>query len=148
MSRRFAYHDPGEQPDAPRRKKPQDTETASLFDVPAQPKKEREIEPAYQPDSPTSREAARRIAPHTLAMRENVRNAITSAGERGMTRRELEGVTGYLTQTLCARLNELEQVKEIRKLTRLENNAITVVRREGCAIYVGKTVKIATEEAA
>jgi hypothetical protein len=118
-------------------------EQIDAFNQPAQPPREREREPAYQPDSETSRAAARSIAPHTLAMRENVLNAIKAAGDRGITRKELESVTGYLTQTLCARLNELEQMKDIRKLKRIIAGEETTIRRQGCAIYIHKRIKVA-----
>lgn len=102
-----------------------------------QPPKESEKIPAYQPSSETSMNAAKRVSPHTAAMRETVRDAVANAGDRGVTRKELESITGYLTQTLCARLNELEQSGEIRKLRRLnEKQQVEILRRDECSIYV------------
>lgn len=125
-------------PDPPhRRRKPVEKVTGDLFGEPQPIPHSHDREAPYQPGSATSKAAARAITPRGAAMRENVRNAIIAAGERGITRRELEGVTGYLTQTLCARLNELEELRDIRKLTRLDiDNQEEVLRRQGCAIYV------------
>ncbi len=72
--------------------------------------REKEIEAPARQSSQTSKAAARKIQSHSLAMRQNVYTSIVAAGERGITRKELESVTGYLTQTLCARLNEMEEL--------------------------------------
>jgi hypothetical protein len=131
----MSWTDPGDSRDLPSKRKARpDTEVLSLFDEPP-----REDLPPYQPASSTSKDAARKIAPHSGAMRENVLNAIIASGERGATRKDLESVTGYLTQTLCARLNELEELGEIRKWTRPgPGNEEIVLRREGCAVYLRK----------
>jgi hypothetical protein len=130
----MSWTDPGDSRDLPSRRKARpDTEVLSLFDEP-----KKEDLPPYQPASSTSKDAARKIAPHSGAMRENVLNAIIASGEKGATRKELESVTGYLTQTLCARLYELEELGEIQKSTRSHNGEEIVLRREGCAIYLRK----------
>jgi hypothetical protein len=132
----MSWIDPGDSRDLPaKRKSRPDTEVLSLFD---EPKANSEALPPYQPASSTSKDAARKIAPHSGAMRENVLNAIIASGEKGATRKELESVTGYLTQTLCARLYELEELGEIQKSTRSHNGEEIVLRREGCAIYLRK----------
>lgn len=93
----------------------------------------------YQVSSETSREAAERISPHITKMQGVVLNAIASRGEQGATRKELEEITGYLTQTLCGRLNDLEtkmSPPRIRKLYELKDGRAVVVKRDGCAVYV------------
>ncbi len=113
-----------------------DTAALDLFGTPPTPKPARGA--PYQADSDTSREAAERIQPHTTAMREIVYTAIAASGSDGATRRELEAVTGYLTQTLTPRLNELEHAGRIRKLMVFDaatREAVTV-RRDGCSCYV------------
>jgi hypothetical protein len=93
--------------------------------------------PAHQSSSETSREAALRIAPKASGLRYEVLSVIIDAGEAGMTRREIEAVTGMLTQTVTPRLVELEQSGDVRKLTYLgDDRQIHTVKREGCAVYV------------
>ncbi len=113
-----------------------DANALDLFGTPPAPKPPRGA--PYQADSSTSREAAERIQPHTTAMRETVYTAIASTGSHGASRKELEAITGMLTQTLTPRLNELEHAGRIRKLVTLDDargEAVTV-RRDGCAVYV------------
>lgn len=118
--------------------------TLDLFSNPQQPPKEPVVNAPHQSGSQTSKAAARRIESKSQAMRVNVRNAIISAGARGMTRRELETVTGYLTQTLCGRLNELEEIGAIRKQTRLNrDNEEEVMKRDHCAIYISTRKDVA-----
>lgn len=104
---------------------------------PSHPPKEPHVSAPYQEGSITSKRAAREIEGKSAAMRVNVYNAIKAAGARGITRKELEEVTGYKVQTLCARLNELEmEMKAIKKMTRLnERMEEEILRREGCSIY-------------
>ncbi len=134
----MSYVDPGEFTATRNRKRASvatDTNALDLFGTPPAVKPARGA--PYQADSDTSREAAERIQPHTTAMRETVYTAIASCGSDGATRKELEAITGYLTQTLCARLNELEHAGRIRKLMVLDDasrEAVTV-RREGCCAY-------------
>lgn len=115
-----------------------DTGMLDLFsnEIPREPY----IEAPAQQGSPTSKAAARNIQGATQRMRENIYNAIIAAGaERGITRLELEAVTGYKTQTLCARLNELEfETMDVEKWTTPNPNPADppiVQRRNGCAIY-------------
>jgi hypothetical protein len=104
--------------------------------------REPEVDAPYQLGSDTSRDAAREIQPRTQAMRANILTAIRAAGSRGVTRKELEGITGYVTPTLCARLNELEfELGEIRKWT--VGDPPKTVKREGCAVYLSKSVRVA-----
>lgn len=115
------------------RRAPEQMDMLRTFsDVPREP----ERAAPYQPASQSSKAAARAIQSRSTAMRQTVYTAIVAAGEAGITRRELEGVTGFLCSTLCARLNELEEVRDIRKMTRLNSsNEIEVCRRDGCSIY-------------
>ncbi len=135
----MSYVDPGEFIATRTRKRAAvatDTASLDLFGTPPAVKPPRGA--PYQPASDTSREAAERIQPHTTAMRETVYTAIASTGSDGATRKELESITGYLTQTLCARLNELEHARRIRKLMVFDaasREAVTV-RRDGCSCYV------------
>ena len=113
-----------------------DTAALDLFGTPTMPKPARGA--PYQAASDTSREAAVRIAPRTDAMRETVYTVIAASGSNGVTRKELEAITGMLTQTLTPRLNELEHARRIRKLMVLDaatREAVTV-RRDGCCCYV------------
>lgn len=93
--------------------------------------------PAHQASSETSKAAALRIQPKASGLRYEVLSVIVDAGEAGLTRREIEQVTGMLTQTVTPRLNELEQSGEIRKLTYLgDDRQVHTVKRENCAVYV------------
>jgi hypothetical protein len=87
----------------------------------------------YQPSSETSKEAAQKIEPARRSMRREVYVTILRFPISGFTRKELEGITGLLTQTLCARLNELEKANRIRKAIDLSGN---IVKRGGCAVYI------------
>jgi hypothetical protein len=94
--------------------------------------------PAHAPNSETSREAALRIAPKASSLRDDVLRVIIDAGESGATRKEIEGVTGMLTQTVTPRLVELEQAGEIRKWTYFSatERKVLTVKREGCSVYI------------
>lgn len=85
------------------------------------------VSPPYQKGSPTSKEAARRVAGKAPSQRERVAAAILAAGIHGITRKELEGVTGFLTQSLCARIRELKVAGVVMP---------RAVEREGCEILV------------
>ncbi len=96
----------------------------------------------YQKGSPTSKAAAERIAPKSHQQREIVFQAIQSRGEFGATRKELEQITGFLTQAICPRLVELEGdpskdlPRRIRKLFRLVDGESVLVKRDGCGVLV------------
>ncbi len=92
----------------------------------------------YQRESETSKEAALRIVPKVNALRDKVYDAIVAAGEAGATRKELEAVTGIITQTITARIHELKEEGAIRPLTYfdLEKRAVATVRREACEVLV------------
>lgn len=91
---------------------------------------------AYQPSSDTSKDAALRIEPVRRSMRREVYVAILAA-PLGLTRKELEAKTGLLTQTLCARLNELEKAGRIGKLWQPGTTTLAErVKRDGCSVYV------------
>ncbi len=133
----MSYTDPGEwEPSTGRyRKRPPNTGEPDLFGILPTPKPARGA--PYQADSSTSREAAERIQPQSSALREHVYDAVASMGSEGCTRKDVEAITGYLTQTVCPRLNELEHAGRIRKLMVLDaatREAVTV-RRDGCSCY-------------
>jgi len=134
-----AYTDPGDfERTATRNRKraavATDTAALDLFGTPTMPKPARGA--PYQAASSTSREAAERIQPHTTAMRETVYTAIVASGSDGATRKEIVAITGYLTQTACPRINELEHAGRIRKLSYLDADQKTqLVRRDGCCAY-------------
>jgi hypothetical protein len=94
--------------------------------------------PAHAPNSPTSREAAIRIAPRTNALRDQVYDAIVAAGEAGATRKDLEAVTGIITQTITARIVELKREGLIQPLTYfdIKARAVATVRRENCEVLI------------
>lgn len=103
-----------------------------------EPEKLKPAPAPYQRDSETSREAALSIAPKASGLRYEVLSVIVDAGEAGATRKEIEQVTGMLTQTVTPRLVELEQSGEIRKLTffDIESRSVKQIKREGCGVYV------------
>lgn len=88
----------------------------------------------FQRSSDTSKDAALKIEPARKSMRRETYVAILAA-PHGLTRKELEAKTGLLTQTLCARLNELENAGRITKLVDVDNEYRTV-KRSGCSVYV------------
>lgn len=103
-----------------------------------EPEKLKPAPAPYQRGSETSREAALSIAPKASGLRYEVLSVIVDAGEAGATRKEIEQVTGMLTQTVTPRLVELEQSGEIRKLTffYIESRSGKQIKREGCGVYV------------
>jgi len=135
-----AYTDPGDfERTATRNRKraavATDTAALDLFGTPPTPKPARGA--PYQASSDTSREAAERIQPQSSALREHVYDAVASMGSEGATRKDVEAITGYLTQTVCPRLNELEHARRVRKLTTLTGDGeIATVKRQSCAVYV------------
>lgn len=86
----------------------------------------------YQSSSETSKEAAQKIEPARRSMRREVYFTILRASN-GKTRKELEEDTGLLTQTLCARLNELEKAQRIAKY---HDASGTLLKRDGCSVYM------------
>jgi DNA-directed RNA polymerase specialized sigma24 family protein len=55
----------------------------------------------------TSRDAARRVAPQSAAMRAQVYDAICLAGASGVTRSDIAGAIGMKKDTVNARVSEL-----------------------------------------
>lgn len=90
--------------------------------------------PAYQKASPTSKEASRAVAKRAPSQRERVEEAIHSAGAIGATRRELESLTGLLTQSLCGRINECKKLGVVMATVRVRDGGEVLVHRE----YYGK----------
>lgn len=92
--------------------------------------------PAHAPASETSRAAAVRAIPKITAAHRHIVGVIRMAGARGATRPEICDALGMLTQTACARLNELEARGMIRKLYTLTVREPVLVRRDGCQVYM------------
>lgn len=96
--------------------------------------------PPYQPGSETSKQAAEEIIPHVSRLQRVVFLAVQSRGSLGATRKEVESITGLLTQTVTPRLNELEHSGLIRKqrqtVHRDGGTVFETVTREKCAVYV------------
>ena len=63
--------------------------------------------PPYQKTSDTSRAAAASMTAVSPTVRERVLAFIRAQGVRGATRTEIEVGTGIVTQSACARINEL-----------------------------------------
>jgi hypothetical protein len=120
----------------PNKKAPPKTQDGelSLFGDPT-PKKETHA--PYQTASETSRAAAEQIRSKSESMERLVFDHVVQAAEFGVTRKELESRTDLLTQTLCARLNALEERKLIRKRYHLNgDNPAELVKRDNCSVYV------------
>lgn len=77
--------------------------------------------------TPTSEAAAEDLAGKMGTARARVFQHVRSCGSRGATREEVVDATGLLTQSVCARLNELETAG------RLVTGATTRVGRTGHA---------------
>lgn len=86
--------------------------------------------PAFQRGSSTSKQAARKVAKRTPNQRAKVEAEIQACGSYGATRRELEVITGLLTQSLCGRISELKGEGSIYATARVRDGGEVLVHRE------------------
>lgn len=108
----------------------------------APPRPRRRKLPAHAPGSETSRQAAVAIAPKISALHLRILSWVANRAGYGATRKEVCAGLGVLTQTMCARLNELEQRKLLFRPDHFVLDekrggyAVEPLTRENCGVYM------------